>query len=183
MIHDAQEPALRGDFEPPSIRDAVERDGCLACSDDDGAGGRARARRQPKLRGEHERACRELRHHPSRVHGSERGGGEHRDRAPSLSKKDAHLLRGRAADLGTRVVVREDLVVRPPLLGLTEGAVLAHAHAMTPPATGDGEHRLTRNAVRRRHGLRRRGGHGKSESKAESGEKAHEKAVRVARRR
>jgi hypothetical protein len=54
---------------------------------------------------------------------------------------------------------------------------------MAPTPTGDGEHGFTRNAVSRRHRLRGSRGHGKSECEAESGEKAHEKALRVARRR
>ena len=56
----------------------------------------------------------------------------------------------------------EDLGVGPARLGLSVGAVLAHADAVTPAAAGDEEHRLTVGGRRRLLPCRRNGSDGEN---------------------
>src|SRR5262249_16329491 len=65
---------------------------------------------------------------------------------------------GRLADRRTGVVVLEDPVVRPAVLGVSVGAVLAQADAVAPAVAADEEGRLCADGRRRRCPRTARGG-------------------------
>ena len=68
-----------------------------------------------------------------------RGDGH---RLAALEQQDPHVLAAGAAELGSGVVVGEDLIVRVTGVRHAVGAVLAHAHSVPVAATGDHEERL-----------------------------------------
>ena len=176
-VHDTQEPALDDELELAPVGAPVEGEECLLGGSDDewrDCFQRTCLGRQLEVGSDRQRSLRELEGRARRIDGGVRQGRRDRQCPTALGEKHAHLFPAGLSDLRPRVVVAEDLVVRPSRQRLSVRAVLAHPDAVAVSAPRDDEGRF---AVRRSRDLltRSRSG-GEGENDGECSEKwAHEK--------
>ena len=152
-VDDTDERALRRDLEPSAVETPVERQRRTLPrpADERRHGGDvAVGRRYCQIGPQDEWARQDPMLRSRAVHDRERHRGGDRHRTLPFREQDAHLLRRRAPELGSGVVVGEDLAVRGAFVGHAEGAVLAHSDTVPPAATGDDEERLTWHGYGRR---------------------------------
>ena len=168
---------MRDDLELSPVRASVEREERLLAGPDHerlNGGGRTRTclGREGEIGAKRQRAFRKSVRRARGVDGDEWRRRRDGHGAAPLREEHAHLFPPSLPDLRPRVVMGEDLVVRPPGERLSVGAVLAHPDAVAPPPSRDDEDGLT---VRGRRKLSGRRGDGERKNGDDSSEKyAHE---------